>query len=111
MTAAQRRRVWGQTTERRRWKGSKKEAGCSVGGFQSAPGMLIVRTVARLEPAAAGSAGSRKSEIAIATGRLRRANRKGKRPLSWEWFAFRSGPHQRAVDDLGIQTGDCVNDD
>ena len=50
-----------------------------MGGFQSASGMRRVQKVALLEPAAAGSAGSRKSEIAIATGRLRLANRKGKR--------------------------------
>ena len=75
------------------------------------PGLSNVRTVAGLELAAVSSADDIKSEIAIATGRLRRANRKGKRLLSWEGFAFRSGPHQRAVDDFGIQTGGCANDD
>ena len=56
----------------------RQESGRSQRGWISErAGIIDVQTVAGLELAAVSSADDIKSEIAIARGRLRRANRKG----------------------------------
>ena len=84
-----------ENAERRRWKGSKKEAGCSVGGFR-ARREWIVRTqpvlICSSRQCKAESLKSPCSDGPAPTGRV--FAKVNASPM--EGFAFRSGSHQRA---------------